>query len=59
VKENTSNNKDDYFGKTLTISDKVVYIGEGEDPAKDPYMIAYAKALKEVYGKDNQSGEKQ
>jgi hypothetical protein len=39
-----------YFGKKLVITDQVKYVGEGEDPAENIYMKAYAKALKEFYG---------
>lgn len=41
----------DWFGKKITIDQEVKYVGEGEDPKDNPYMQAYAKALKEVYGK--------
>jgi len=37
------------FGATLIIDGDVKYIGEGEDPADDPLMKSYARALKEVY----------
>jgi hypothetical protein len=33
----------------LTITEEVKYVGEGEDPANDPYMIAYKKALESIY----------
>ena len=33
------------------LTDEVDYVGEGEDLAKNPSMIAYAKALEEVYAK--------
>lgn len=36
--------------KVLVVTSEVKYIGEGDDPAEDPYMKAYARALKEVYG---------
>lgn len=39
----------EYFGKELVITGNVKYIGEGEDPAENIYMKAYARALKEVY----------
>ncbi len=38
-----------YFGRKLILNGNVKYIGEGEDPAENPYMKAYAKSLKEVY----------
>ena len=37
------------FGRELIINGEVKYIGEGEDPAENPYMKAYATALKEAY----------
>jgi len=37
------------FGSELILTGNVKYIGEGEDPAENPYMKAYARALKEVY----------
>ncbi len=40
---------DEFYGAKLTITEGVKYIGEGENPANNPYMIAYAKALKELY----------
>ncbi len=38
-----------YFGKEIILDENVKYIGEGEDPAENPYMKAYVNALKEVY----------
>ncbi len=38
------------FGKQVIITGDVKYVGEGEDPAENIYMKAYANALKEVYG---------
>lgn len=38
-----------FYGTELTINEDVKYIGEGEDPLDNPYMIAYAKALKDIY----------
>lgn len=40
---------DEFYGKKLVISGPVKYVGEGEDPANDPFILAYANALKEVY----------
>ena len=37
------------FGSTLILSSDVKYIGDGEDPAENLYMKAFARALKEVY----------
>ena len=37
------------FGSEIIISGDVKYIGEGEDPAENPYMKAYANALKKLY----------
>ncbi len=37
------------FGRQLILNGDVKYVGEGEDPAENPYMKAYARALKEVY----------
>jgi hypothetical protein len=37
------------FGSELILTGDVKYIGEGEDPAENPYMKAYSRALKEVY----------
>lgn len=37
------------FGRELILNGDVKYIGEGEDPAENPIMKAYAKSLKEVY----------
>ena len=35
--------------KELILTGDVKYVGDGKDPAQDPYMKAYARALKEVY----------
>lgn len=44
-------NNNEWFAKEVIISQDVKYVGEGEDPKDNPYMQAYAKALKDVYGK--------
>ena len=45
------------FGRELIITGDVKYIGEGEDPAENPYMKAYATALKEVYQPESSKRE--
>lgn len=40
------------FGSELILTGNVKYIGEGEDPSENPYMKAYARALKEIYQPD-------
>ena len=40
---------DEFFGVELILNGDVKYVGEGEDPSKNPYMIAYANALKKIY----------
>lgn len=37
---------DEFFGKTLVITDEVEYIGEGEDPKDDPAFQIWEKALR-------------
>ncbi len=49
--------KDPWFGKEIVITQDVVYVGDGENPKDNPYMQAWAKALKEVYGKKDQEDE--
>lgn len=46
--------KNEWFGKELIIDQDVMYFGHGPDPAKNPYMQAYARALKEVYGEKSE-----
>lgn len=40
--------QDEFFGTTVVIKEEVHFVGDGDDPAKCPYMMAYARALKEV-----------
>lgn len=49
--------ENDWFGKEVIINGNVKYIGEGEDPAENPYMKVYARALKEVYQPERLSEE--
>ena len=39
----------EFYGSSVVITGQVQYVGEGEDPSTNPWMIAYAKALKQVY----------
>lgn len=39
---------DDSYGKILTLNENVKYIGEGQDPAKDPAFLIWKKALQDA-----------
>jgi hypothetical protein len=41
--------ENEFYGTSVTITGNVEYVGEGDDPADNPVMIAYARALKGVY----------
>jgi hypothetical protein len=45
--------KNEWFGKEVIIDQDIIYTGPGPDPAKNPYMQAYARALKEAYAEDD------
>lgn len=47
--DNKGQDMDEFFGAKVILNDEVKYVGEGEDPSKDPYMIAFASALKKIY----------
>jgi len=53
----TEKNDEDWFGKTIILNQDVIYIEEGENPKNNPYIQAWGKALKEVYGNKDQEGK--
>jgi len=47
----------EFYGSRMTITGDVKYVGQGEDPATHPGIVAFARVLKEVYHPERRKRE--